>query len=55
MRQRWSKLTRGNRSDGMEDLPDGLRDSRRRGEKEGIPKGGKGAKKGQKSKIVGLK
>ena len=43
---------RGNRSDGMEYLPDGLRDSRGRGEKEGTPKKGK---KGQKSEIVGLK
>ena len=51
MRQRWSKLTRGNRSDGMEDLPDGLRDSRGKGEKEGIPKGAKRAKKGKKAKL----
>ena len=43
---------RGNRSDGMEYLPDGLRDSRGRGEKEGTPKKGK---KGQKSEIIGLK
>ena len=38
----------GNRSGGMEDILDGLRDSRRRGEKEETPKG---VKEGKKSKI----
>ena len=52
MRQRWSKSARGNRSDGMEDLPDAWTDSRGRGEKERTPKKDK---KGQKSEIVGLK
>ena len=53
MRQRWSKSARGNRSDGMEDLPDAWTDSRGRGEKERTPKKAKKAK--NKSEIVGLK
>ena len=35
----------GHRSDGTEDLPDGRRDSRGRGEKEGTAKEGKKGKK----------
>ena len=45
----------GNRSVGTEDLPDGWRDSRGRGEKEGTAKGAKKHKKVQKSEILGIK